>query len=71
MKTSQGPVVIVTGASSGIGEAVSRKLFEDGFRVVLTARRTERLEALKKELEAAAQGVNTAMIASRVLSDNG
>ena len=68
MKTSQGPVVIVTGASSGIGEAVSRKLFQDGFRVVLTARRTERLEALKKELGDAAQGVNTAMIASRVLA---
>ena len=50
MKTSQSPVVIVTGASSGIGEAVSRQLFEDGFRVVLTARRAERLESLKTEL---------------------
>jgi short-subunit dehydrogenase len=66
MKTSQSPAVIVTGASSGIGEAVSRKLFENGFRVVLTARRTERLEALKMKLTAAAQGVNTA-ITSRVL----
>jgi short-subunit dehydrogenase len=66
MKTSQGRVVIVTGASSGIGEAVSRRLFENGFRVVLTARRTERLEALKMNLSVAAQSVNTA-IASRVL----
>lgn len=68
MKTSQSPVVIVTGASSGIGEAVSRQLFEDGFRVVLTARRTERLESLKTELDAAAYRVNPAGIASRVLT---
>ncbi len=57
MKTSQSPVVIVTGASSGIGEAVSRQLFEDGFRVALTARRAERLESLKTELRCrAAEG---------------
>ena len=67
MKTSQSPVVIVTGASSGIGEAVSRRLLEGGFRVVLTARRTERLESLKTQLDAAAYRMNPAGIASRVL----
>ena len=55
METSQSPVVIITGASSGIGEAASRRLFGSGFRVVLTARRTERLQSLKAELELASQ----------------
>src|SRR5262245_10278677 len=51
MDILEGPVVIVTGASAGIGEAVSRRLFASGFRVVLAARRTERLQSLKAELE--------------------
>ena len=68
MKTSQSPVVIVTGASSGIGEAVSRQLFDDGFRVALTARRAERLESLKTELDAAPQRANPAVSTSRALT---
>ena len=43
-------VVLVTGASSGIGEAVSRELARRGARLVLTARRVNRLEALAREL---------------------
>lgn len=43
-------VVIVTGASSGIGEATARYLVHAGHTVVMAARRTDRLAALHKEL---------------------
>jgi NAD(P)-dependent dehydrogenase (short-subunit alcohol dehydrogenase family) len=46
-------VAIVTGASSGIGAASARALASAGFRVVLAARRLERLETLAKEIAAA------------------
>ena len=44
-------VVIITGASSGIGEALARKFSEEGSWVVLAARQVEKLLVLQKELE--------------------
>jgi NADP-dependent 3-hydroxy acid dehydrogenase YdfG len=43
-------IVVVTGASSGLGEATARLLSAQGATVVLGARRADRLEALAKEL---------------------
>jgi NADP-dependent 3-hydroxy acid dehydrogenase YdfG len=46
-------VAVVTGASSGIGAATAIKLAEAGYRVVLTARRVDRLEEVAKQVTAA------------------
>ena len=50
MPRFQNMVVFITGASSGIGEALAREFVREGAAIVLTARRLDRLEALAAEL---------------------
>jgi NADP-dependent 3-hydroxy acid dehydrogenase YdfG len=46
----EGKVVVITGASSGLGEAAARLLAAEGARVVLGARRSDRIQALAEQL---------------------
>ena len=52
MSNLNGKVIIITGASSGIGEATARLLAKNGARVVLGARRIDRLELIAKDIRA-------------------
>ncbi|MCM3633496.1 SDR family oxidoreductase [Paenibacillus camelliae] len=52
MSTLKGKVVVITGASSGIGEATARLLAEKGALVVIGARRLDRLEKLASAIQA-------------------
>lgn len=45
------PIILITGATSGFGEATARRFASEGWRVIITGRRKERLEALRKELQ--------------------
>lgn len=54
----EGRVVFVTGASSGIGVAAARLFAREGAKVVVAARRMDRIEALRSELEQAGMTVS-------------
>jgi NADP-dependent 3-hydroxy acid dehydrogenase YdfG len=77
MSGASRPIAVVTGASSGIGAATARALALEGWRVVLAARRRERLEELAATIRAsggeampeahdAADGAAVAAMAERV-----
>ncbi len=58
----KGKVVIVTGASSGIGEATARAFGLEGAKVVLAARRVEKLQAIAQEINALNTGAETLVV---------
>jgi len=58
----KGKVVIVTGASSGIGEATARQFGREGARLVLAARRIDRLESLAQDINAMGTGAETLVV---------
>ena len=50
MQNVENKVIIITGASSGIGEETAKVLAKNGAKVVLSARREDRLKALADEI---------------------
>src|SRR5881392_465335 len=50
MRDLQGATALLTGASSGLGPVIARRLHGEGVRLVLSARRLPELEALAREL---------------------
>jgi short-subunit dehydrogenase len=63
----QGQVTFITGASSGIGEGLARRLAQEGALLALVARRSDRLERLKSQL--ISQGVEAVAIQADVTKE--
>ena len=63
----EGKVVIITGASSGIGEATAKELGANGAKLVLAARREDRLQSLQNNLKK--EGIDVAYTTADVTSN--
>jgi NADP-dependent 3-hydroxy acid dehydrogenase YdfG len=63
-------VVVITGASSGLGEATARRLAREGAKLVLGARRLERLRALAEELSLGDDAVVQTDVTDREQDEN-
>jgi len=68
METS-GRAALVTGASSGIGEAYAKRLAAEGYDLILVARRKDRLEKLSEELKAS-YGVEAQVLAADLTEES-
>ena len=58
----KGKIAIVTGASSGIGEATAREFGREGAKVVIAARRVDKLQALAQEINAMGNGAECLVV---------
>ena len=45
-------IALITGATSGIGEACARRFADGGYDLIITGRRAEKLAAIKEDIEA-------------------
>jgi NADP-dependent 3-hydroxy acid dehydrogenase YdfG len=70
MSSLSGTVALITGASSGIGEATALALASEGAAVSLVARRRDRLEALAERIEAQAAGGKVTMVEADITAQD-
>lgn len=69
MSSADNDTALVTGASGGIGAALTRQIASDGYDIVLTARRKHRLDEIAEEIEDH-HGITTTVIAKDLAESN-